>query len=134
VLTFARQYIFLPLLVYCVAMLVTWRGSDSLSICFNTLAMCAGARRLNPTPQAVPIQLNSARIWCMLMLHLAKTYWRALTYSTAGSLFLLEIDNQCYSHGLSEQVRALVEQHGRLRLADAELRCVPGASGPAHLR
>eukprot|EP01052_Picozoa_sp_SAG31_P041724 SAG31_NODE_6406_length_2031_cov_1.235507_2_plen_168_part_00 len=36
-------------------------------------------------------------------------------------LFLLEIDNQCYAHGLSEQVRARVENKGRLRLVARDL-------------
>ena len=34
-----RQYVFLPCLLSTMPAMVAWRGSDSLSICFNTVAV-----------------------------------------------------------------------------------------------
>eukprot|EP01044_Picomonas_judraskeda_P000288 COSAG03_NODE_11_length_23018_cov_29.686461_21_plen_292_part_00 len=47
-LQFARRFVFLPALLGDVPLLVLWAGSDSLSICLNTLALLFLVKRCAP--------------------------------------------------------------------------------------
>lgn len=81
-----RQYVVVPSLVCSVPLLVLLKGSDTTSICLNTVAV----------------------------------------------LFLLELDNQAYEHGLNDRTRANVEEVGRAVIDSAASKLLE-ASKNAHI-
>ena len=46
----------------------------------------------------------------------------SICMNTVAILFLLDVDNQCYSYGLPDHIRAEVEEHGRVVLDEADVK------------
>lgn len=101
VLSFFRRWVFLSALSVTVPMLVIYQGGDTLSICFNSV--------VSQLPRAASVVVMSVR----LNLFSPSTVAQAV-------LFMCEVDNIAYSLGLSERIRARVEDAARITMTDGE--------------
>ena len=101
VLQGARHFGFVSMLLWLVSSMVEMQGSDPLSICFNTVR-----------PPSPPFPSS---------LLFSSTLSDPPDLDQVAVLFLLQVDEQLYAFGLSEETRTEIEQHGRVVLDQAHL-------------